>query len=92
MLLISEREEAIGEGFIVHDGESTTLQEFCARIANAMNVPAPQLRIPYSVAYLAALCMEAIWKAGKFKSRPLLTTYAVRNLGSRLRFSIANPP
>jgi 2-alkyl-3-oxoalkanoate reductase len=88
MLLISEREEAIGEGFIVHDGESTTLQEFCARIANAMNVPAPQLRIPYPVAYLAAICMEAIWKVGKFKSRPLLTTYAVRNLGSRLRFSI----
>jgi nucleoside-diphosphate-sugar epimerase len=88
MLLISEREEAIGEGFIVHDGESTTLQEFCARIANAMNVPAPQLRIPYPVAYLAALCMEAIWKVGKFKSRPLLTTYAMRNLGSRLRFSI----
>ncbi len=89
MLLISEREEAIGQGFLVHDGESTTLQQFCARIADAVNVPAPKLRIPYPVAYATALLMEGIWKLGCFKGRPLLTTYAVRNLGSRLRFSIA---
>lgn len=89
LMLISEREEAIGQGFLVHDGESVTLQEFCDRIADTLHAPRPRVRIPYPAAYAAAMLMEGIWRVGKFNSRPLLTTYAVRNLGSRLRFSIA---
>jgi nucleoside-diphosphate-sugar epimerase len=33
--------------------------------------------------------MEIIWKVTGKKTRPLLTTYTVKNLGSRLKFSIA---
>ncbi|MCF8258146.1 MAG: NAD-dependent epimerase/dehydratase family protein [Flavobacteriales bacterium] len=88
LLLISEKEEANGQGFLVHDGESTTLEKFCSRIAETMIVPAPWLRIPYPVAYAAALLMEWVWRTGRFKSRPLLTTYAVKNLGSRFSYSI----
>ena len=36
----------------------------------------------------AARVMEFIWRAGRIKMRPLLTTYTVTNLGSRFRFSI----
>jgi nucleoside-diphosphate-sugar epimerase len=32
--------------------------------------------------------MELIWKVLGKKSRPLLTKYTVKNLGSRLQFSI----
>jgi len=39
-------------------------------------------------AYAASLVMEGIWSLLRLKSRPLLTTYTVRNLGSRLQFSI----
>jgi hypothetical protein len=38
--------------------------------------------------YAAACAMDLAWKALGKKSRPLLTRYAVKNLGSRLRFSI----
>jgi len=32
--------------------------------------------------------MELLWKVLRIKQRPLLTTYVVKNLGSRFRFSI----
>jgi len=88
MMLISEDERAVGNGYLVHDGESVTFQEFCGGIAEALGVKPVKLHIPYSAAYAAAVVMEAAWKLFRVNKRPLLTTYAVKNLGSRLRFSI----
>ncbi len=89
LLLISEDPRAVGNGYLVHDGESTTLQEFCAEIARALGVPPITTHIPYSLAYAASWIMELLWKGFGIKKRPLLTTYTVKNLGSRFRFSIA---
>lgn len=88
LMLLSEDDQAIGNGYLVHDGESTTLQEFSARIAETMGVKPPKMRIPYGLAYFAADLMEFAWKAFRIKQRPLLTTYAVKNLGSRFQYSI----
>lgn len=88
MMLISEDDRAVGNGYLVHDGESTTLQKFCAVIAETLGVDPPCLHIPYAAAYAAAMIMEIFWKLTRRTSRPLLTTYTVKNLGSRLRFSI----
>ncbi len=88
LMLISEDERAIGNGYLVHDGESTTLEEFCAGIAEAMGVPPIKTYIPYWLAMTAAWVMEFIWKLLRIRMRPLLTTYTVTNLGSRFRFSI----
>ena len=88
LMLISEDERAIGNGYLVHDGESTTLQEFCAGIAETLGVPPIKTHIPYWSAMTAARVMEFIWKLFRIKMRPLLTTYTVTNLGSRFRFSI----
>ncbi|MEW5736650.1 MAG: NAD-dependent epimerase/dehydratase family protein [Thermodesulfobacteriota bacterium] len=89
LMIIAEDSRALGQGFLVHDGESTTLQEFCAAIARAIGRKPPTLTLPYGVAYAAAVVLEGIWRAFKIHTRPLLTTYAVKNLGSRLKFSIA---
>ena len=89
LILISERDEAVGQGYLVHDGEATTFQEFCHGIAAALDVPPPKLHIPYGAAYAAAWLMEAAWRILGIEVRPLLTTYSVKNLGSRLQFSIA---
>jgi 2-alkyl-3-oxoalkanoate reductase len=89
LLFISDDPRAVGNGYLVHDGEYTTLQEFCAEIARALGVPPITTHIPYGLAYAASWIMELIWKALGIKTRPLLTTYAVKNLGSRFRFSIA---
>jgi nucleoside-diphosphate-sugar epimerase len=78
----------VGNGYLIHDGESTTLQAFCAVIAETIGAMPPGRHIPYAAAYAAAMVMETLWKLTRRSSRPLLTTYAVKNLGSRLRFSI----
>lgn len=88
LLLISEDDRAVGNGYLVHDGESVTLQDFCTKIAETLEVKPVHTHIPYSAAYAGAVIMEAMWKLLNIKTRPLLTTYTVKNLGSRLKFSI----
>ena len=88
LLLIAVDKRAIGNGYLVHDGEFVTLQKFCEGIANTLGVKPVTTHIPYWVAYAAAVVMEFLWKTLNIEKRPLLTTYTVKNLGSRLQFSI----
>jgi nucleoside-diphosphate-sugar epimerase len=89
LLLISEHPAANGNGYLVHDGEFTTFETFSTQVAESLNKKLPIRYIPYWLAYFAAMVMEFFWKLFKAKQRPLLTTYTVKNLGSRLRWSIA---
>ncbi|MEW5723542.1 MAG: NAD-dependent epimerase/dehydratase family protein [Thermodesulfobacteriota bacterium] len=89
MLVLAEDGRAVGRGFLIHDGEAVTLEDLCGVIARTLGVRPPGLHIPYAAAYVAAAVLELVWKALRIKTRPLLTTYAVKDLGSRLRFSIA---
>jgi 2-alkyl-3-oxoalkanoate reductase len=88
LMVISEHPAAVGQGFLVHDGVFDTFENFSAKVAEAVGAPKATLRIPYAAAYAASWGMELAWKALGKRSRPLLTTYSVKNLGSRLRFSI----
>jgi nucleoside-diphosphate-sugar epimerase len=88
LMLLAEHPAADGEGFLVHDGESDTLQNFCLKIAETIGEKPPSFRIPYWTAYSAASVMEFMWKTMHRTSRPLLTKYTVKNLGSRLQWSI----
>lgn len=89
LMKISTDKRAVGNGYLVHDGEMTTYQAFCAAIAETVGAKPPRLHIPYFLAYAAAAMLEFFWRLFGKKSRPLITTYTVKNLGSRLRFSIA---
>ncbi len=51
LMLISEDERAIGNGYLVHDGESTTLEEFCSGIAEASRCAAHQNPHPLLVSH-----------------------------------------
>ncbi|MBN1691525.1 MAG: NAD-dependent epimerase/dehydratase family protein [Dehalococcoidia bacterium] len=88
LMLISVDDRAVGNGYLVHDGEHTTLEEFCDGIAAALKVPPIRTYIPYWSAMAAARVMEFLWRVGRVQKRPLLTTYTVTNLGSQFRFSI----
>ncbi|MCX7680048.1 MAG: epimerase, partial [Spirochaetes bacterium] len=70
LLLIAEDERAVGEGFLVHDGECITLQKFCEGIARALGAMPITTHIPYSLAYAAALVMEGVWKLLRIQTRP----------------------
>ena len=89
LMVISENPAAVGQGFLVHDGVSDTFENFSAKIADSLAIPRVSRHIPYGAAYAASWCLELAWKLLGKKSRPLLTTYTVKNLGSKLRFSIA---
>ncbi len=88
LMLIAVDERAIGNGYLVHDGEHTTLEEFTNGVAKEIGCKEVTTHIPYRLAYFAAMIMEFFGKLLNKKERPLLTTYTVKNLGSRLRFSI----
>jgi nucleoside-diphosphate-sugar epimerase len=88
LMIISIDNRAIGNGFLIHDGEMTTLQELCKAIALTLGVPPVNTRIPYFLAIIVAWFMEKWALVTKRSKRPLLTTYSVKNLGSRLEFSI----
>ncbi len=88
LMVISQHPNAVGQGFLVHDGISDTFQNFSARIADAIGQKKPVFHIPYWSAFAASCIMEFTWKVCRKKTRPLLTKYIVKNLGSRLRFSI----
>jgi nucleoside-diphosphate-sugar epimerase len=88
LLLISEHPAANGNGYLVHDGEFSTFETFSSEVASVYNIQLPIRYIPYWLAYFAAMVMEFFWKLFRVKQRPLLTTYTVKNLGSRLRWSI----
>jgi nucleoside-diphosphate-sugar epimerase len=88
LMLIATHENAVGNGYLVHDGTSTTLEIFTNHVAKSIGGKEVKKRIPYALAYFVAFVLEFVWKLLGKKERPLLTTYTVKNLGSRLRFSI----
>ncbi|MBI1745271.1 MAG: NAD-dependent epimerase/dehydratase family protein [Acidobacteria bacterium] len=88
LMVLRSHPAAVGNGYLVHDGESVALEKFCREVAKRQACPPPTRCIPYGLALAAARVMETLWKAARRPTRPLLTTYAVKNLGSCLRFSI----
>ena len=56
-LLALEKEEAIGETFIIGSDEYVRLSKLCEMIADALNVPPPKIKIPLKpVLFLADVC------------------------------------
>jgi nucleoside-diphosphate-sugar epimerase len=88
MLLAATRPEGAGQGYLAHDGFSLTLDDFCHRIAERLGTPPPTRVLPRWAAMTAARAMEGTGRFLRRTSRPLLTTYIVKNLGARLQFSI----
>ena len=88
LCLISEDERAVGNGYLIHDGISFTFEEFCNMLTKELGFKEAHTHIPYSLAYITAFFLESIWKVLQIKKRPLLTTYVIKNLGSKLKFSI----
>ena len=100
LIEVSSNPRASGEGFLIHDGIPDNFEYFVGKIAGSLNLKCPRLYLPFSLAFAAAFIMENIWRIFQVKSRPVLTTYIVKNLAARWRFSITkaqtvlgwNPP
>jgi nucleoside-diphosphate-sugar epimerase len=90
LMVMMTNPSAVGKGFIAHDGLSVTFEDFTDTLCRYLGLRTTRRYIPYTLAYGAGVLFEALWKTLGKTCRPLLTTYSVKNLGSRWRFSIDN--
>jgi len=79
VLAVLRSKAAAGKAYNLTHPDNPTWKEMIAEIALRLNLPVPDGRIPYGVAYFLAGCMEAV--SFFSKKPPRLTRYAVRNVG-----------
>jgi len=88
ILLAVNREDTVGETFIITDGLEITWKEYIDKIAEKLGVRRPLLSIPYSLAYSAGAVCEAILKLLRSKRPPIITRYRIANVAKDYHFSI----
>lgn len=89
-LLVADRPDANGQGYIVHDEpDGPTLEELCAAIAGVVGAPAPRRHIPYGVALAAARALQTIWRWRGAKEAPPLLSVDVKAFGMQYHLSSA---
>jgi nucleoside-diphosphate-sugar epimerase len=87
-LLASTHPTAVGNGYIIHDdADGPTLQDVCARIAEALGKPPPTRHVPYSLALAAAWTLQKVWRIAGLRSTPPLLTVDVKAFGHRWHLS-----
>jgi len=87
-ILCSQKEEAIGQVFIIGGEKYTSLNELSALIAAEFNVKTPKIHVPYKPIELLAVCVEKIWKLFKFKKQPPIYKRRVAFFKKSRAFSI----
>jgi len=89
-LLASTKREALGQGYLVHDGASApTLEQLAARLAAIVGAKPPTLHLPYGVAYAAAAVCQLVWRLARLRGAPPLNTADVKAFGRQFRLSTA---
>lgn len=83
-------DEAIGRAYTLADDRRVTQAEYLHTLADALRVPHPARKYPFSGVYLAARGVEILWKIKdrRRETLPPVTTYGITLLGGDQRFSI----
>jgi nucleoside-diphosphate-sugar epimerase len=87
-ILCSQKEEAIGQVFIIGGEKYTSLNELSSMIAAEFNVKTPKIHVPYKPMEILAVCVEKIWKLFKFKKQPPIYKRRVAFFKKSRAFSI----
>ncbi|MHB1336952.1 MAG: NAD-dependent epimerase/dehydratase family protein [Candidatus Humimicrobiaceae bacterium] len=87
-LLCSQKEEAIGQVFIIGGEKYISLNELSALIAAEFNVKTPTVHVPYKPMELLAVCVEKAWKFFKIKKQPPIYKRRVSFFKKNRAFSI----
>lgn len=89
-LLASHHPEALGQGYLVYDGDDgPTLEELCARIAAHIGARPPHLHVPFRLALGVAWGMQWLWRLLPLRDAPAVTTGDIKAFGYQWRFSNA---
>ncbi len=87
MLLAADHPAAVGEGFIVGDGESISFRDYFDAVAFIAGKPPVRRSIPMVAARAAALVLEASARVTRSATRPMLTRAALAMISARSEMS-----
>jgi 2-alkyl-3-oxoalkanoate reductase len=87
-VLAAHSERSTGQAYNVVNPEKVTQEEFFNTIAALAGAPCVRRRLPYPVAYSAALAVESLARFCRFKQPPPFTRYRVFLFGYQRRYSI----
>jgi nucleoside-diphosphate-sugar epimerase len=88
ILLAIEKPLAAGQIYNLTDGEAVSKRKFFETIADGLNLPRPQRKVPLWLARIAARIMERRARRRGAKEPPRLTQARLKFLGLNLDFSI----
>jgi dihydroflavonol-4-reductase len=87
-LLCGEKDEAVGEVFIIGDNSYASLNELTKMIAREFGVNPPKIHIPYLPVYALAALTEGTYKLLKIKKQPPIFKRRVAFFKKNRAFSI----
>jgi len=87
-LLCGDKDEAIGEVFIIGDNHYASLNELSALIAKEFNVSSPTIHVPYAPVFALATAVEGTYKLLKIKKQPPIFRRRVAFFKKSRAFSI----
>jgi nucleoside-diphosphate-sugar epimerase len=88
-ILAAGREEAVGEGFLITDGEAITRREFVELLCEEMGYDRPDKSLPRVVAKLLCPVSEGLARLLGAKEPPRLNRFRYKFAGTRLTFDIS---
>jgi 2-alkyl-3-oxoalkanoate reductase len=88
MLLAARHPAAVGQGFIVADGESLTFRDYFNAVASIAGKPPISRSIPLVAARAMATMLETAARMQRKQDRPLLTHTAIAMITTKSRMSI----
>jgi nucleoside-diphosphate-sugar epimerase len=87
IVLAAEHPAAVGQGFIVADGEAISFREYFAAVAEVAGQPATRRSIPLAAGRAAAWLLETSARLTGSARRPLLTRTALAMITARSQMS-----
>jgi nucleoside-diphosphate-sugar epimerase len=84
--LCAQRDEAIGQSFIIGDQSAITVEELVHEIAAVVQAPPPKIRLPVGLMAPACIALEALFKLRR--SEPPLSTRTLKFFTNNTSFDI----
>jgi nucleoside-diphosphate-sugar epimerase len=88
IFLAGTRPEAAGQAYNLGDGRVLTIRELADSLCKKIGVPAPDANVPYPVAMVMGVAVEAVWRVLGRKEPPPMSSFLVAMLHRNSGFSI----